>query len=381
MRSPRRALGAGAEALEVRAWAARYSRDMAAAIAFSTEGARIAHDASTRARCLLVAGMVNRGIGELARAEQLFTDAAALEPVSGLGPISAYLAPLRLHQGRARQALAAAEPAVASDIGLSHTMPAERTLQVAIHANGMLGRPAAAPAAVARLGRTLAERGTAWRYRGYDDNYRSWVLRNLADPRAKEISDSVVEEQPLLEIHVQAELDRADSRLWRADLDGAARILDHAAALTDSEGFLQRYRCEQRAVQLRARLALAAGEPGEALDHATASATHASEYGDARYEALAAILLARARHRFRQPVDREEVAAYLRALPEVAGLESWWMTAEAAADLDVDEWWSLAERRVAELAAAAGENGQAFQARARRRLDELRATSRTTRGA
>ena len=50
------------------------------------------------------------------------------------------------------------------------------------------------------------------------------------------------------------------------------------------------------------------------------------------------------------------------------------MTAELAGELDQPRWWRLAEQRVADLGAQAGDQSTSFLAYAARRLDQLRIT-------
>ena len=63
------------------------------------------------------------------------------------------------------------------------------------------------------------------------------------------------------------------------------------------------------------------------------------------------------------PADR-----LLGELDEVAGLESWWITADVAKAFGVDEWEQLARRRVHTLQAHAGRYAASLDRAAARRL-------------
>jgi hypothetical protein len=63
-------------------------------------------------------------------------------------------------------------------------------------------------------------------------------------------------------------------------------------------------------------------------------------------------------------------------LPDLAGLEAWWLTAQAARATGIDAWWELAERRVARLAGEAGERGDGLRRYAAARLERMRTGGR-----
>jgi hypothetical protein len=58
----------------------------------------------------------------------------------------------------------------------------------------------------------------------------------------------------------------------------------------------------------------------------------------------------------------------LGELHEVAGLESWWITADVAKAFGVDRWEELARRRVGDLQAHAGRYAASLERAATRRL-------------
>ena len=61
------------------------------------------------------------------------------------------------------------------------------------HAYGLLGRSADALHLLDRLEREIERRGTGVRYAGVQHTYRSWLLRNLGDPRAEELARTGLE--------------------------------------------------------------------------------------------------------------------------------------------------------------------------------------------
>ena len=118
------------------------------------------------------------------------------------------------------------------------------------------------------------------------------------------------------------------------------------------------WRHRLRLALLTARLALAGGAAAAAEEQAEAVLAEAEARGAPRYRALAAVVVARARAAQGQAVDRDALDAVLAGLPALAGLEAWWVTAEAASALDEDRWWALADRRAAALVAAAGPDAE-----------------------
>ena len=364
-----RALGARAEALELGAWAARYGRrDMAAAIALGEKGAGLATDAATRASCLLAVGLARRGNGELSEAERAFEAAAELEPVAGMGPISSYLALVRVHQGRAQEALRLLQPALEADIALVHGYPVEHVLQMAAHAHGLLGHPHAALQALDELARAVARRGSSLRYGGLEANYRAWILRNLDLAEAAEETERARQEAAIAEVTVQAELDAADAAVRDGRLDTAMELMERVRILAESRPFNNVFRYRQRWAWVQARTELAAGDVDVAEARARVLEAEAMRRGDRRYSTLGRLLVLRARALRGGAVELASAEQVLASLDEVAGMEAWWLTAEAGADLGVAAWQAWAERRAEHLAGRAGPLGERFRAAAARRL-------------
>jgi hypothetical protein len=317
--------------------------------------------------------LARRGLGDLPKADAVLAEAAALHPAASLG-LQAWVGVLRVHQGRAGEALGALEPMVGAEAGGLLSFWVEHVLQMLAHAYGHLGRAADAMAMLDRLDVELERRGSAARYGGVTMSYRSWVLRNLADPTAADVARSGIEQARTPEIRAQSLLDLADTLIGvgsaGVDLAGARRALDDAVVAIDTRWFHNRWRAEQRCGVIAARLHLAAGEPADALQVATSTAAIAKARGDARYAVLARLLAARAQALDGERVDPAALEGDLDRLEHVAGMEGWWMAADVAADLAVDRGGNrraaehaafIARRSAQRLVAEAGERGPALQ--------------------
>lgn len=367
---------AGAEALELRAWVARLRHDMPSAIAIGEEGARIADDPLVASSCLIAVGIAHRGLGDLGLSEERLVSAGSLDPDDRLGAAE-WVGVLRVHQGRPDEALGVLEQAAGREVELIHGFWLEHVLQMTAHAYALVGRVADALATLDRLDREMVRRGSDVRYAGLVDNYRSWILRSLGDESAVDVARHALEIITMQEPRAQAALELADSHLLAGDLDEAAARLASAGELMGIQWFQHRWRSEQRLGMLRAYLALASGEPDDAWEHAAAVRDVAEARGDERYAVLARLAVARAGARRGDPPDPDDVALDLAALPGIAALEAWRLTAWTARDLDVDAWWPLAESCAARLATGLRSGGEieraeAFEVHARAWLDDLR---------
>ncbi|MGE0296116.1 ATP-binding protein [Pseudonocardia sp.] len=355
--------------LELAGWIAYYRRDYGAALRFAeagrerADGADGADGAVIRASCALLIGRLRHTRGDLAAADGLLTAAADTGPAPVRGLARAWLASLRGHQGRADEALALAERTLIDD--LDHPFAAGHVLFAAAYAHGLRGEPAAALAVVDRFDALIEGQGEQLaRFVGIAANLRGWLLRGLGrEDRARDCNAVAVALAPgptRDEPRGAGGLDLVDGRLGAGDLDGAAAELDRLGWIADWQGSMA-WRQRHRFVLLTARLALAGGDAVAAEEAAAGVLTDATGRGAARYRALAAVVVARARAAQGAPVDRDAVAAALAALDRVAGLEAWWVTAEAAAALGEPRWWALADRRAAALVAVAGPDAESLQ--------------------
>jgi hypothetical protein len=167
-------------------------------------------------------------------------------------------------------------------------------------------------------------------------------------------------------------LDLTDGCLQAGDVAGARRHLAAVAPLQEVEHGL-RWRHELRGRLLTGRLAVAEEAWEDAQAAAADLADEAGRLGIARYLAAARILEAQARAGAGEPVDVDALASVLEDLPGLAGLEAWWLTAEAAAATGIAAWWDLAELRAAQLAESSGARSEGLRHFAGRRLERMRA--------
>jgi hypothetical protein len=141
---------------------------------------------------------------------------------------------------------------------------------------------------------------------------------------------------------------------------------------------------DERAGLLRARLALLCGEHERARAEAAEVARMAAERGSRRHEVAARLVMGIAAAKTAATTaaivsgggrvgaaDPNEVELLLGELDQLAGMEAWRWTADAAAAFGVDRWRQVADQRLATLAAAAGDRAAALTTWAARYLDRL----------
>ena len=277
---------------------------------------------------------------------------------------------LRLNQGRSAEALSLVRPGTGHGLA-AYRFPNGYSGMAAALSLGMLGRPEEALAALDVLDRDIARMG-AKRWPARSANIRGWVLRNVgAGAEADDFNVQGVELAAAIGLDegvANGELDLATGRLLAGDLDAAAAHLDRADRLADRPHAFG-WRHQLRARLLRARLALSAGNPETAEEIASSLVADTVPLGTVRYEIQARLVAAQARARLGPArATWPRLRALLDKLPHVAGLEAWWLTAEVADAFGVDQWRALAGRRVAELAARAGDRAETLSRAAARRL-------------
>ncbi|MDN5860955.1 MAG: hypothetical protein L0H84_20310, partial [Pseudonocardia sp.] len=350
-----RALGADPAGYELAGWIAYYRRDYEAALRFAEIGREHATDDATRASCALLVGRLRHTRGDLGGAAELLTASAVTGSVRPMGRV--WLASLRCHQGRAEEASVLAERALIEP-ELTHPFAAGHALFAATYARGLRGDAVGALQMLDRFDRFLVEHAEqAGRFVGIAANLRGWVLRALGcEEVAREcnavaagLAPGPMRDEP----RVVASLDLADGLLAAGDLDGAAAELARSAWVRDWHGSMS-WRQRDRHALLTARLALATGDAAAAEAGARGVLTDADGRGVPRYRAFAEVVAARAAAAQGSAIDHDALDAVLAGLPALAGLEAWWVTAEAAAGLRQERWWALADRRAAVLVAAAG---------------------------
>jgi tetratricopeptide (TPR) repeat protein len=281
--------GEGATALETAGWAAYYRRDFAAAERYADMGIRLGVGAD-RAACLALGGELHHSTGRLAEAERHLEEALATTSgdSTAFAP-SVYLASLRRHQGRPRDALVLVDRMSRDPHALNLQLAPMTARMVAVHSLGMLGEADAALAHI-RAWESAMERQGASRVKGRPANFKAWVLRALGlFEQAHELNLQALEEARGLgtgEAEAHALLDLADGQLRLGHLESAARYLDDAAPLQTRQ-HANRWRHELRYRLLRSRLAMAQGRSEEACKVARELSGDAREMGDVRYADLA----------------------------------------------------------------------------------------------
>lgn len=352
------ALGAGAPGLELAGWIAYYRRDQAAAERFARAGLDEATDPGLRASCAALLGRSRHTQGDLARAEEFLTAAAAQAPAPVRGVATVWLASLRCHQGRPAEAVELAERSLVAPDQLGHPFAAPHAMFAAAYSLGLQGRVVESGRMLDRLEGLIAVQGEqAARFVGLAANLRGWLWRSVgrldeaddSNARAVELPAGQLSDEP----RAVGLLDLAEGRLAAEDPAAAQRWLDRAAWIETWSGSMawhQRHRYQL----LRARLALAANDPQSAHAIATAVAADARKRGARRYHRLAELVAVRAAAAHGEPAEAARVTLLLSDLAEFAGLEAWWVTAEVAAATSTERWWRLAERRADVLILAAG---------------------------
>jgi len=142
----------------------------------------------------------------------------------------------------------------------------------------------------------------------------------------------------------------------RGDGAGAAALCDRVAPINSWEGTMAWHQ-RHRLGLLRARLALAAGDPTAAAEQATAVASDAAARGAGRYEFLARAVLGLAE----PSVPAERLASVVEGLSGCAVLDGWPLVAALAAARRSDPLRAEAERLAAVVVANAGDDGDAVR--------------------
>jgi DNA-binding SARP family transcriptional activator len=361
--------GAGPEVLEVAAWSAHFQRHFDEALANADQGAQEAVDPDLRTSCLALGGWVSLASGDLDGAQVRLEGALGKAPEASGRMAEAWLAWLRMNQGRPAETLRLVRQQTGKGLA-AYRFPNAYSGMVATMALAMLGRVDEALAALDMLEADVT-RMSAHRWTPRPLNLRGWIARNLGEfGEADELNwaaISAAREQGLDEPLANGLLDLASGHLFAGDYDGVDSILREAMPLTEVEHAF-RWRHELRGRLIRARLDQETRDFDAALARAKSLATDAALLGTPRYEVQARLVAAMAAHEIGDHPDLEMVAGLLTRLDEVAGLEGWWITAEVARVFGVHEWEELAGRRVHSLRRRAGRYTEAFERAATRYL-------------
>jgi DNA-binding SARP family transcriptional activator len=364
-----RSLGAGPEALEVAAWSAHFDRRFDEALRLADQGANEAQSDDVRTSCLALGGWVSLASGDLGGAQDRLETAVGAAPETSGRMAESWMAWLRVNQGRPFETLRLASQEHGKGLAV-YRFPNAYGLMASVMGLAMLGRAEEALDMVDTLEDEVQRMGaTRWTPRPL--NLRGWIVRNLGgtsqaddlNRAAMEAAHAVDQAEPL----ANALLDLAAGRLLDEDLQAVGPLLEQASALLNVEHAF-RWRHELRGRLLKARLDLASGDPVAARSGARALAADASALGTPRYAVQANLIAAMAAHRAGLSVDHDVIGHLLHALDHLAGLESWWITAEVAREFRVAQWDTMARRRVADLRAKSGDYAASLGHLAARRL-------------
>jgi DNA-binding SARP family transcriptional activator len=327
-----------------------------------------------RARALHAEGQVSEGYEQLLAALEICSAEGMRRPAS----VEAWF---KIHMGEPEAAVLALESGVA---GRNEFLS---TIYTPVHAPFIHGY---ALATCGRAGEALrvleraydeARRWSLARYEPLAANMSSWLHRNIgAVARAREenqIAEDGARAAGYRELEVYATLDPCDDDLASGDIAAAeSRIIVAHELMRTPYAYAWRHRLRVRLLQ--GRIALLAGSPAVALEHATMLIDDALLRTAPRYVRLGQVLSMRARAGMgEQPPDDATLHGLSVALASVAGVEAWWLLGELGAALDSPHCFTLAAAHRDRLAAALDADDRAsFAVYAGAQLERIR-----TRGA
>lgn len=362
-------LGGSTDALEVAAWSAHFQRRFDDALHLADNGAEAADDAEMRTSCLALGGWISLARGDLEGASMRLNSALREPPAPSRPLAETWLGYVLLNRGQPEEAVRLLGNE--EEAGLAaYRYPHAYALMARAMSAAMLGRPSAALDAIAALELEVVRLG-AQRWQPRSHNLRGWVLRNLgasgaADDHTRAAVDEA-READLVEPLTNGLLDLASGRLLVGDFDAAAGLLEEAGRVGAVEHAF-RWRTDLRRQLLQGRLALDVDAPEEAGALARTVVDEAHRIGAVRYEVQADLVLMVAHHRQGARIDADQVERRLGELAHVAGLESWWITADVATALDSSRWKGLARQRATTLIDGAGDHRASLAAAADRRI-------------
>jgi hypothetical protein len=263
------------------------------------------------------------------------------------------------------------------ELRAEHTSAVLHALLFTGHAHALSGRPADALEALSRYSDEVDRRHVV-RFEGRGTNFTGWVVRSLgASSEGAELHEDALEvslRNGSHETRVAALEDLAEVRLDTGDPQAADRLLADAQRSLHGD-LVFGWRLGFKLDLLRARSALAQGDPAAAMERAASLAARAGELGVPRYASVARLVAHRAQAALGEPVDLDVVAGDLRATAEAVALEAWWWIGDSAAVHGVPAWVDLAASHMLTLSANAGERGAALRLAASPRLDGWRAAA------
>jgi tetratricopeptide (TPR) repeat protein len=358
--------------METAAWCAYYLGEFGYALTLAEEGAALADNPGTKARCLVIAGRLLHADGQLEEAERRYSDARKLADESGLTTLAAtWLAALRCDQGHARDALELLRlaPAASDDVD-QPLITRHRELALA-RAHMMLGEVAQALAALDRL---AADGGPVEIAQVGPDgaNLRAAILVNLGEVEAadvinlKELDEARVGQlRPQLEASL---IGLGESRLVAGGRRSAMRYSGEAARARVAP-YPFRWQQRGRSRLLQARLELAAGRVEHALAEARDLMADSSRSGDAVRSVAARLLEAEALAMSGAGIDTQAIGEVLKRAGDVLGAEAWQITARLARLTGNAGWEALADRQLEHVIQGSGTHAMALRAFAQSRKE------------
>lgn len=360
------------DALLVEAAAAYYGRDLEAVRALADAAAATVGEPDALAYCQYLAAKVDHTIGNLAAVESRLTESISRSAAAGGTPF------LRLWRGFARLQrgdldgaeadLSDSDRARAAPIPYAPLYVAQFGAQLA----GLQGRPLQTLALADEL-RTAVAAQHAVRFGGRAEVYRGWALSMLCAPdaadaleEAREVARTTDNKEPL----GQGTLDLACLHLDNGRLEAAERLLAEADEVTASGWQVSNaWRIELRGRYLEGRLALAAGDPTEAMDIAEDVRARSIPEAVTRFIVLADLLSAEAAATAGAGVDEERLAALITDAERVARPEAWRTTGRLSRLLGGGAWRRRFEAQVDELVAHSGDHAERIRASAAALVD------------
>ncbi|MEO8695805.1 MAG: BTAD domain-containing putative transcriptional regulator [Acidimicrobiales bacterium] len=351
------ALDPSAEAFELAGWIAYYQRDYGSAYRLADEALRRAGDPGLQASALALGGRVRHSHGDLAGADDFLQRAEARAPESVRALANVWLGALRVHQGRADDALPALDQALLDVSHLGHPFALLHARFAQTHAYGMLGALDRAFESLEALRDVTLRAGEiGHRFLAVVANLESWLLcagGQYARAEAESIRALDLTIGTLGEPVSHAHLDLAELALRQGDVRAAQQHVD----LTDeriADHHTMAWHQRQRVLLMHSRCAYAVGDLDTAAARAQQLERDAENRGSRRYLVLARLQEAIVAAAAGRALDLDAVDAAVQELGRVAGTEAWLVTAELAAQADVARWWTAAEAFASALVAAAG---------------------------
>jgi tetratricopeptide (TPR) repeat protein len=361
--------GAGAAGMETAAWCAYYLGEFAYALTLAEEGAALADNPGTKARCLVIAGRLLHADGQLEEAEHRYADARKLADESGLSTLAAiWLASLRCDQGHARDALELLRLAPVPSVDVDQPLITRHRELALARAHMMLGDVAHALAALDRL---AADGGPPEIAQVGPDgaNMRAAILVSLGEVEAAD-AINLRELEAARAGHLRPQLEASliglgESRLVAGGRRSAMRYAGEAVRARVAP-YPFRWQQRGRSRLLQARLELASGNLERALAEARDLLAESGRSGDAVRAVSARLLEAEALAASGAGIDTKAVGEALKRAGEVLGAEAWRITERLARLTGNTGWEALAERQLEHVIHGSGSHAAALRAYAQR---------------